>query len=79
MASSVPIVVSDLPSIREILNENNAVFVEPNNPESLANGIKKVLQNNDLADRISKQALQDVQNYTWQKRAEKILEFIKNY
>jgi len=76
MASGVPIVASDLSSIREILNENNTVFVEPNNPKSLANGIKKVLQNADFADRISKQALEDVQNYTWQKRAGKILKFI---
>jgi len=110
MASGVPIVASDLPSIRDILYENkrmttdskpqitteraswittdknqpksvtksNAVLVEPNNAEVLAGGIKKVLQNNDLADRISKQALQDVQNYTWQKRVENILKFIKN-
>jgi GxxExxY protein len=78
MASGVPIVASDLPSIREILNENNAVLVEPNNAEVLARGIKKALQNNDLADRISKQAYQDVQEYTLQKRAENILEFIKN-
>jgi glycosyltransferase involved in cell wall biosynthesis len=110
MASGVPIVASDLPSIRDILYENkrmttdskpqitteraswittdknqpksvtknNAVLVEPNNPEALAGGIKRVLQNNDLADRISKQALQDVQNYTWQKRVENILKFIKN-
>jgi glycosyltransferase involved in cell wall biosynthesis len=77
MASSVPIVVSDLPSIREILNENNAVFVEPNNPESLVKGINQTLKNPDFADKISAQAYKDVQNYTWQKRAENILEFIK--
>jgi glycosyltransferase involved in cell wall biosynthesis len=76
MASGAPIIASDLPSIREILNENNAVLVEPDNAEKLAEGIKKVLLNKDLADKISKQALEDVQGYTWQKRAEKILEFI---
>ena len=77
MASGVPIVASDLPSIREILNENNAVLVEPNNPGKLAEGIKRVLQDKDFADKISKQAFEDVKNYTWQKRAERILEFIK--
>ena len=76
MASKRPIVASDLPSIREILNEENAVLVEPNNPEALAEGIKKILQNPELADKISKQAFRDVQNYTWQKRAQKILGFI---
>ncbi len=76
MASKRPIVSSDLPSIREILNENNAILVKPNNPETLAKGIKKVLQNPELADKISKQAFEDVKEYTWKKRAKKILEFI---
>lgn len=78
MASQKPIVASDLPSIREILNEKNAVLVEPDNPQALAQGIQKVLQDKKLADEISKQAFEDVQRYTWKKRVEKILKFIKN-
>lgn len=75
MASGRPIVASDLPSIREILNENNSILVEPNSPEKLADGIKSVLQDKDLSDKISKQALEDAQNYTWEKRAENIINF----
>jgi len=77
MASGTPIVASDLPSIREVLNENNAVLVEPDNPEKLADGIKRVLQDCGFADTISKQAREDVQNHTWQKRAKEILRFMK--
>ena len=77
MASKRPIVASDLPSIREILNEENAFLVEPNNPEELAEGIKKALYDKKLAERISKQAFLDVQGRTWKRRAENILEFIK--
>lgn len=77
MASGVPIIASDLPAIREILNKKNSVLVESDNPEAFAKGINKVLQNSDFANEISKQALKDVQNYTWQKRAESILDFIK--
>ena len=76
MASKRPIVASDLPSIREILNENNSVLVQADNPEALAQEIKKVLENSDLSDRISNQAFLDVQNYTWQKRAKNIIEVI---
>jgi len=76
MASKRPIVASNLPSIREVLNENNAVLAEPDNAQSLADGIKKILQNKDLADRISKQAFEDVQNYTWKIRTENIVNFI---
>ena len=74
MASQRPIVASDLPSIREVLNETNAVMVEPDNPEALAAGIKLVLEDSRLADKLARQALVDASNYTWQKRAEKILE-----
>lgn len=76
MASKRPIVASNLPSIREILNKNNSVLVEPDNPESLAQGIKKVLKNRDLADKISNNAEQDVQKYSWEKRVNNIITFI---
>ncbi len=77
MASKRPIIASDLPSIREILNENNSFLVKPDNPERLAKGIESILKNPNLSAKISNQAFQDVQNYTWQKRAKNILEFLK--
>jgi glycosyltransferase involved in cell wall biosynthesis len=77
MASGKPIVASDLSSIREVLNENNAILVEPDNPEKLTQGIKRILSDKILSEKLSTQAKEDVKNYTWQKRAEKIIEFIK--
>ena len=56
MASNIPIIASDLPSIKEILNENNAIFFKPDNAEDLAKNIKDILQNSEFADKISKQA-----------------------
>ena len=76
MASRRPIVASDLPAIREILNEKNAVLVKPENPKSLAEGIQKVLNNDKLAIKIAIRAYRDILKYTWDKRAEKILKFI---
>jgi len=77
MAAQKPIVASDLPSIREILNDNNAVLVEPDNPQSLAKAINQTLKNPDFSAKIAAQAYQDVQEYTWQKRTKNILKFIK--
>lgn len=76
MASGTPVVTSDLPSIREILNEKNAVLVKPDSPEDLKQGIKTVLRDKELAQNISKHALEDVRGYTWDKRAEKIISFV---
>jgi len=72
MTSKRPIVASNLISIREVLNKNNSILIKPNDPEDLALGIKKALNN----DNISKKAFEDVQEYTWNKRVRKILDFI---
>lgn len=76
MASGVPIVASDLPSIREILNEKNSVLVKPDNPEDLKRGIEKVLNDKDAGHNIAMKALEDVREYTWERRAERIMQFV---
>lgn len=73
MASGVPIVSSDLPSIREILNENSALLVAADDPQALASGINEMLQDKNLSDKLKTQAKKDVAQYTWQKRAEAVL------
>lgn len=69
MASQRPIVASDLPSLREVLNENNAFLAQPGNAEELARTVEKAV-NDPSAQAKAQRAYQDVQNYTWEKRAE---------
>ncbi|MFC1962400.1 glycosyltransferase family 4 protein [Chloroflexota bacterium] len=76
LVSKRPIVASDLPSLREVLNAENAILAEPGDPEALAEAIKKVLHDEDLAKQIAEKAHADGQQYSWEKRAEKILEYI---
>lgn len=78
MSSKRPIVASDLPSLREILNENNAILVKPDDAGDLAEGMRKALKRDGLADKISLQAFNDVKNRTWDERAANILKFMKN-
>jgi glycosyltransferase involved in cell wall biosynthesis len=73
MASKRPIIASDLPSIREILNEDNAVLFESDNCEDLANKIMKLLKDNVLSDKISVQAFEDVMQHSWMNRVNKII------
>lgn len=72
MASGNPIVATDLPSIREVLNESNAILVRPNDVKSLEEGIERAFNRSEIAA----QALRDVESYTWDKRAKRILDFI---
>lgn len=73
MASRRPIVATSLPTIAEILvNDRNSVLVEPNSVDLLFKGIKRVLEDRELAKNISIQAAKDVKKYTWEQRVEKI-------
>ncbi|MBI5401600.1 glycosyltransferase family 4 protein [Candidatus Wolfebacteria bacterium] len=76
MASGRPVVSSDLPSLREVLNKKNAVFAKPDDHESLAKAITSVLTGEKLSAELAEQARQDVQQYTWNNRGKIILDFI---
>lgn len=77
MASGRPIVATDIPSIREILNEKNSVIVLPDNAESLAGGILEILRNENHAKLITTEAYRQIGFFTWDKRAKRILDFIE--
>jgi glycosyltransferase involved in cell wall biosynthesis len=76
MASGNPIISSDLPSIREVLNENNSLLVSPDDPAALSRGIEQVVNNPSLAAKIAQQAAIDILKYTWRQRAFIILSAI---
>lgn len=73
MASGRPIVASDIPSIREIVNDGMVFFAAPDDPRSFARAIREVLDNPDEALRRAERARQESQKYTWETRAKKIL------
>jgi len=77
MASRVPIVATDIPSVREMLNDTNAIIVPPDDPESMAKGIIEALENNNNSRRIVEKAYQDVKLHTWSERAKRILNFME--
>lgn len=77
MAAGVPILATDLPSIREVLRHgDNAWLVPPSDPKALAEGIRHLLENPDLAERLARQAREDVRQYTWTRRAATILQYV---
>ncbi len=77
MASGVPIVASKLPSLCEVLNDSNAILVEPENSDSLVVGIEKIFADKSLRQTLATQARVDVNGYTWEKRGEAIVGFVQ--
>ena len=77
MASGVPIVTSDLPSIREVIDEKSAFFVPADSPQALAEGIMQALGNTEDAARRAAAARVLIPRYTWAGRADRILAFLE--
>jgi glycosyltransferase involved in cell wall biosynthesis len=78
MAAGVPIVATDLPSLREVLRHGeNAWLVEAGSPRSLADGLRLLLSQVSIAQRLAKNARSEVQRFTWQKRAQGILNHLE--
>lgn len=73
MAAGKPIVASRLQSITEILNDANAELVEPDNPHSLAEGILRLKNDPTRAGKLARQAQKDISQYSWEKKAESML------
>jgi glycosyltransferase involved in cell wall biosynthesis len=79
LAMGLPIIASRLPSMTSILKEKeNALFFEPENSKDLAKKIIKLLNDNKLRKVMSKNNVTKAKEYSWDKRAENILSFIKN-
>lgn len=76
MASGNPIIASDLPSIREVLSDETAFFVPPDNPSILAQIIYTVAANIPESDKRARQARIKVAEYSWSSRARRVLRFI---
>lgn len=72
MASGVPIVASDLPSIREVLDENSAELVMPDSQVALRDGIEQALRSPGKAA----QAKILARGFSWQSRADAVIDSI---
>lgn len=68
MAAGRPIVASDLPSLREILDTDTAVFFTPDDPVSLAHAIKTALDP-DRARVMVEECKKRIGVYSWDARA----------
>lgn len=77
MAVDLPLVVSDLPSLRDILTPEEAVFVAPEDPAALAEALGRL-----AGDPAARQALgarlgARAAEFTWDARAERILQWME--
>jgi glycosyltransferase involved in cell wall biosynthesis len=76
LAAGRPIVASDLPSFREVVNEEVAYFFAPDDPQSLAEVLCRVASD-PQREEVATRARVLADRHSWEKRGERILTFIK--
>lgn len=77
MACGLPIISSDRPFNWDVLNKDNSILIEPDNIDEIAQAILTIYRNDDLRIRLGKNAYDSAQNLSINRRALRIIDFIK--
>ena len=73
MACGRPVIISDLPPIREVVeDEQTALLVPPGDVGKLADALRRVLADEVLAVQMTRRASEIVSKYSWVQRAESL-------
>jgi glycosyltransferase involved in cell wall biosynthesis len=73
LACERPIVSSDLPVLREVLNTENSLLLPGDDIDAWTSALQRLEADQGLCQRLAARARQDAEHYTWEARAKKIL------
>ena len=73
LASGRAILSSDLPVLREVLNEGNAILLPPNDGNAWNRVLRELSEMPEVCRDMGRKAKQDSEAYTWVARAERAL------
>lgn len=77
IACELPVVSSDRSFNHDILNEDNAILVNPEDPKQVAKAIIRLRDNGDLYEHLAEGARNTAKTLTIDIRANKIISFIE--
>ncbi len=77
MMSGVPILATDLPSVREILDEKACLFAAPGDAASIQSKIAYAMDHPEYTRSLAAEAKERSGQYTWDQRAARILDWVK--
>jgi glycosyltransferase involved in cell wall biosynthesis len=72
MAQGLPVAASDIPVLREIYKDS-VLYFDPHDSKDMAEKIKKLLTDKKLQEKLKKQGLALIKNYSWGKMAQETL------
>lgn len=77
MGCGLPIISSDLPFNYDILDNGNAILIDPLNIDELKNAILKIYQDKEMQNKMSSNSYIKAQNLRIDNRVKRIIDFIK--
>lgn len=77
LAMKRPIIASKTPAVQDIVSDKEVIFYEPDDSKDLAQKIIFAVSDPSSIEEKIKAATKRAEDFTWQKRAKDILEFIK--
>ena len=78
MCAGAPIVTPDHPATRGVLDSTNAIFVDAEDPDSLAQGIRRAVDEKDVSSAIAKKAAIDAKRFTYSDRTRLLVDFMND-
>ena len=78
MAAGRAILAPASPDLQELLHDGeNAALVPPDDPEAAIRRLRALLDDPTACDRLGEAARTDIEDHTWPRRAERVLQFIR--
>jgi glycosyltransferase involved in cell wall biosynthesis len=73
-AAGLPVVATNIGGIDELVTDNaNGLLVEPDNPRALADAMARVLESDELAERLAARLRAQAVHYTWRRAADEVI------
>jgi glycosyltransferase involved in cell wall biosynthesis len=77
MAAGCALVVSDLPSVREVLDQDDAVWTAAGDAVGLADAIRALAEDPERARRLGARVREKARGYTWAARGERLARIVR--
>lgn len=77
MANKCLVIVSDIPALREVC-EDNAIYFNPKNSDELSSKMKEVLENKNKYKDLIEKGLKRSQEFSWRKMSERTLKIYES-
>jgi glycosyltransferase involved in cell wall biosynthesis len=69
LASGAPVIASDIPALRTWLSDEESLFIAPDDPEAMAEGICSLIHDSALAKSVSSHGMKRAQSLSYESRA----------